>query len=95
MRVNTQWRYSDTTIREIEHRDVGADLKASGSKPSAFDFSPNARAADFDDSKRESIAADSLESRRDKRDESRRPAGRHLLVVVRSKLEKAVLSKLE
>jgi len=63
-RVNAQWRYSDTAIREIEHRDVGADLKASGPKNHTFDFSPDARAADFDDSKWESIAADSLEDRR-------------------------------
>jgi len=63
-RVNAQWRYSDTTIREIEHRDVGADLKASGPKNHTFDFSPDARGADFDDSKWESIAADSLEGRR-------------------------------
>ena len=64
VRMNAQWRYSDTTIREIEHRDVGADLKASGPKNHTFDFSPDARAADFDDSKWESIAADSLEGRR-------------------------------
>jgi gluconolactonase len=63
-RVNAQWRYSDTTIREIEHRDVGADLKASGPKNHTLDFSPDARAADFDDSKWERIAADSLEGRR-------------------------------
>jgi len=63
-RVNAQWRYSDTTIREIEHRDVGADWKASGPKNHTFDFSPDARATDFDDSKWESIAADSLERRR-------------------------------
>ena len=25
-RVNAQWRYSDTTIQGIEHKDVGADL---------------------------------------------------------------------
>src|SRR5437868_11962655 len=43
-RMNAQWRYSDTTIREIEHRDVGADLKASGPKNHTFDFSPDARA---------------------------------------------------
>src|SRR4051812_34567649 len=50
-RVNAQWRYSDTTIREIEHQDVGADLKTSGPKNHTFDFSPDARAANFDDSK--------------------------------------------
>src|SRR5882672_10463960 len=63
-RVHAQWRYSDTSIREIEHRDVGADLKASGPKNHTFDFSPDARAADLDDSKWEVIPADSLEARR-------------------------------
>jgi gluconolactonase len=63
-RVNGQWRYSDTTIREIEHRDVGADLKATGAKNQTFDFLPDARASDFNDSKWEIIPADSLESRR-------------------------------
>src|SRR5437016_3134342 len=28
--VNAQWRYSDTTIQGIEHRDVGPDLKTRG-----------------------------------------------------------------
>src|SRR5205809_2255187 len=63
-RVQAQWRYSDTIIREIEHRDVGADLKASGPKNHTFDFSPDARVVDFDDSKWEVIPADSLEDRR-------------------------------
>ena len=48
-RVQAQWRYSDTMIREIEHRDVGADLKASGPKNHTFDFTPDARASDADE----------------------------------------------
>src|SRR5258707_12687958 len=63
-RVHAQWRYSDTIIGEIEHRDVGADLKASGPKNHTFDFSPDARAGDFDDSKWKLLPADSLEARR-------------------------------
>ncbi len=63
-RVNTQWRYSDTHIHEIEHRGVGPDLKASGLKNHTFDFTPDARANDFDDSKWEVIPTDSLEKRR-------------------------------
>jgi gluconolactonase len=63
-RVKAQWRYSDTRIVEIDHRSVGPDLKASGPKNRAFDFTPDARASDFDDSKWEVIAADSLEKRR-------------------------------
>ena len=40
------------------------DLKASGKPNHTFDFSPDARAATFDDSKWEIIAPDSLEQRR-------------------------------
>jgi gluconolactonase len=63
-RVKAQWRYSDTRIREIDHRSVGPDLKASGPNNRTFDFTPDARATDFDDSKWEAIPADSLEKRR-------------------------------
>ena len=63
-RVKAQWRYSDTRINEIDHRSVGSDLRASGPKNRTFDFTPDARATDFDDSKWEVIPADSLEKRR-------------------------------
>lgn len=63
-RVNAQWRYSDTRIAEIDHRSVGLDLKASGLRNRTFDFTPDARATDFDDSKWEAIPADSLDKRR-------------------------------
>lgn len=63
-RVKGQWRYSDTDIKAIDHRSVGPDLKASGLENRTFDFAPDARATDFDDSKWESIPADSLEKRR-------------------------------
>ena len=63
-RAKAQWRYSDTRINEIDHRSVGPDLKASGPKNRTFDFTPDARATDFDDSKWEVIPADSLEKRR-------------------------------
>ena len=62
--VNGQWRYSDTQIAAIEHRSVGADLKASGPANRTFDFTPDARARDYDDAMWEKIAADSLEQRR-------------------------------
>lgn len=62
--VNAQWRYSDTHIHEIAHKSVGPDLKASGPANRTFDFTPDARGADFDDSKWEVIPADSLEKRR-------------------------------
>ena len=63
-RVNARWRYSDTHIHEIDHKSVGTDLKASGPANRTFDFAPDARAKDFDDSKWEIIPADSLEKRR-------------------------------
>jgi gluconolactonase len=64
--VHAQWRYSDTHIHEIAHKSVGPDLKASGPENRTFDFTPDARGADFDDSKWEAIPADSLEMRRGK-----------------------------
>jgi len=63
-RVKAQWRYSDTRINEIDHRSVGPDLKASGAPNRTYDFTPDARATGFDDSKWEAIPADSLEKRR-------------------------------
>jgi gluconolactonase len=63
-RVNATWRYSDTHIHEIDHRSAGPDLKASGPANRTFDFTPDARARDFDDSKWEAIPPDSLEQRR-------------------------------
>ena len=63
-RVKGEWRYSDTRITQIAHRSVGPDLKASGSRNRTFDFTPDARATNFDDSKWEVIPAASLEKRR-------------------------------
>ena len=63
-RVKAEWRYSDTHIHEIGHSSVGADLKASGPANRTFDFVPDARGLDFDDSQWTVIPADSLEERR-------------------------------
>jgi gluconolactonase len=63
-RLNATWRYSETQINRIEHRSVGPDLKATGPKNHTYDFTPDARASEFDDSKWEVIPADSLEKRR-------------------------------
>ena len=63
-RLNAHWRYGDTHIHEIDHKSVGPDLKASGKPNKTFDFAPDARATDFDDSQWEIIPADSLEKRR-------------------------------
>ncbi len=62
--VQGQWRYSDTHIQKISHRNVGSDLKATGKANHTFDFTPDARAVDFDDRSWEVIPADSLEQRR-------------------------------
>jgi gluconolactonase len=64
MLVKGQWRYSDTAIQEIEHRSTGPDLKASGPKNRTWDFTPDARGADFDDAKWEVLDPTSLEARR-------------------------------
>jgi len=63
-RVNAQWRYSDTQIAAISHHDVGPDLKATGKSNRTFDFTPDARALDFDDSSWAIIDPNSLETRR-------------------------------
>ncbi|HTH46444.1 MAG TPA: SMP-30/gluconolactonase/LRE family protein [Candidatus Limnocylindria bacterium] len=63
-RVGGQWRYGDTSIREIAHRDVGADLKATGPTNQTFDFGPDAHGADFDDSKWDHLDPTTLEQRR-------------------------------
>jgi hypothetical protein len=57
--VKGEWRYSDTHIHKIEHKSVGPDLKASGAAHRTFDFAPDARGADYDDSTWEVIPADS------------------------------------
>jgi hypothetical protein len=62
--LQAQWRYRDTRIQEIQHRSVGPDLKATGPANHTFDFTPDARATDFDDHDWEVIPADSLENRR-------------------------------
>jgi gluconolactonase len=62
--VHGQWRYADTHIQEIEHRNVGPDLKATGSKNQTYDFMPDVRPAEFDDRNWTVIPADSLEARR-------------------------------
>jgi gluconolactonase len=63
-KLKGQWRYSDTQIQTIEHRDVGANLKASGQANHTYDFTPDGRAADYDDRKWELITPESLEARR-------------------------------
>lgn len=62
--VQGRWCYSDTVIREVTHREVGTDLKASGPANTTFDFTPAAQADDFDDSQWETLDPTTLEQRR-------------------------------
>lgn len=62
--VKGAWRYSDATIMKIEHRSVGADLKASGAPNTTNDFKPAAHGKDFDDSAWQTIDPASLQDRR-------------------------------
>ena len=62
--VHGQWRYHDVKIVDADSRAVGPDLKPSGDPIKTYDYAPHAGAANFDDSKWESIEPTSLEQRR-------------------------------
>jgi gluconolactonase len=62
--VKGQWRYSDTTIIEVDHHGVGADLTPSRPPNRTHDIIPHAGAADFDDSTWETLAPAQLEARK-------------------------------
>jgi len=62
--VKGQWRYSDTKIIEVEHHSPGADLRPSGPPNRTNDITPHAGAADFDDSKWETLQPGQLEARK-------------------------------
>jgi gluconolactonase len=62
--VKGQWRYSDVKVVNADSRAVGADLKPSGEPSKTYDYSPHAGAADFDDSRWETIDAATLDQRR-------------------------------
>jgi gluconolactonase len=62
--VKGQWRYSNASIVEVEHRAPGPDLRASGAPNRAYDIAPHAGGADFDDSSWPPIRPQDLESRR-------------------------------
>src|SRR5215470_4895666 len=49
--VKGEWRYSDTKIVEIDFKAAGADGQPTGALNRAYDFTPHAGGADFDDSK--------------------------------------------
>lgn len=62
--AGVQWRYHDVKIHEVDHHDVGPDLKATGKPNKTYDYEPHAGAADFDDSTWDIVPANSLEQRR-------------------------------
>jgi gluconolactonase len=62
--VKGQWRYSDTKIIEVDFKAAGADGQPGNTPNKAYDFTPHAGRADFDDSKWEVIEPASLDKRR-------------------------------
>lgn len=62
--VHGQWRFRDAQIVEVDHRDPGPDLRASGAPNRTHDLLPHAGVAGFDDSAWEPIAPSSLDTRR-------------------------------
>jgi len=62
--VKGQWRYSDTKIVEVEFKAVGPDGQPSTTPNKAYDITPHAGRADFDDSKWEVIDPTTLDKRR-------------------------------
>jgi gluconolactonase len=62
--VKGQWRYSDTKIIEVDFKAVGADGQPSTTPNKAYDITPQAGRADFDDSQWETIEPTTLQRRR-------------------------------
>ena len=62
--VKSEWRYSDTKIVEIDFKAAGADGQPGAVPNRAYDFTPHAGRADFDDSKWEVIDPTTLDKRR-------------------------------
>ncbi|HJR59445.1 MAG TPA: SMP-30/gluconolactonase/LRE family protein [Vicinamibacterales bacterium] len=64
--VKGEWRYSDTTIVEVDHRAAGPDLKPSGALTRAYDIRPQAGGDDFDDRSWQVLDPEQLDARRSK-----------------------------
>jgi len=62
--VKGEWRYSDTRIIEVDFRGPGPDGQPTGEPVKTYDYTPHAGPADFDDSRWEVIAPDTLTRRR-------------------------------
>jgi gluconolactonase len=62
--VKGDWRYSDTKIIEIDFKAPGVDGQPGSTPNKAYDFTPHAGRADFDDSKWDVIDPTTLDKRR-------------------------------
>jgi gluconolactonase len=62
--VKGEWRYSDTKIIEVDFKAAGADGQPSTTPNKAYDITPHAGRADFDNSKWEVIDPTTLDKRR-------------------------------
>jgi gluconolactonase len=62
--VRGQWRYSDARVVQVDFRSPGTDRRASGPPNKTHDITPQAGAANFDDSQWEAIAPETLDQRR-------------------------------
>lgn len=62
--VRGDWRYRDAEILRVDHRDVGPDLKATGTPNRTADFEPDARGPGFDDYSWDTVEPTDLEARR-------------------------------
>lgn len=62
--AKSEWRYSDTKIVEVDFKDAGPDGQPGSTPNKAYDFTPHAGRADFDDSKWKVIDSASLDKRR-------------------------------
>jgi gluconolactonase len=62
--VRGEWRYRDTKIVEVDFKAAGPDGQPTGAPSKAYDFTPHAGGADFDDSNWEVIDPTTLDQRR-------------------------------
>jgi gluconolactonase len=62
--VKGEWRYSDTIIVEVDFKAAGPDGQPGNGPNRAYDFTPHAGGAGFDDSKWETIDPMTLDKRR-------------------------------
>ena len=62
--IKGQWRYSDARIIEVNFKAAGPDGQPTGAANKAYDFTPHAGSADFDDSGWEILDPRTLDKRR-------------------------------